>query len=554
MTAPPFSLPSLSLALARRLSHPSRSRLGISLPALPRWRRVKARCKYQSGGGWHPPSSLTDALFSSDAWNTFHDSSRISQDQDALYSYLEDCATGDDLGSQIVDDADDTSTVRCTSPVAGYHFTPNFEGPSVWIDVLDVSHESYIPSGDLPCIDEGYPAPMGTPGAGHPVIDLALLQPPPPPQDCPSFMEQGMDSFDFLSDWADTSAGQTLLSNHTPSSMLGYEQNLYAHNSDSAPHNHFVPFDSSEEDMAPAAMPSPSFTEFLSDFADTSANQTLAWNPTPSCYDQTPQNLDSVEIAIAAFYAQLDVVGEMATCSIPPPSSFMPSVANSRYHPYGQYSNGASGHGFPYVAGPSSTALAPQLHTGMNPQYADTPTSSVLTTPSSSYFTRSLHTTPATTPEPVDAALKFPATGPVRPRRHARGRGRAPRFRGPPAPPCALVGTLSSSQLTELVAEAQRDAEDLRGTVQCSWADCTQAVEVPSLLQHLRDMHHVGFNKTTVICQWDGGCGADAMSGGALRKHVLSQKHLDLYVTCPTCKHQFQRADALMRHLRETRA
>ncbi|KAJ7895372.1 hypothetical protein B0H13DRAFT_2035025 [Mycena leptocephala] len=240
-----------------------------------------------------------------------------------------------------------------------------------------------------------------------------------------------------------------------------------------------------------------------------------------------------------------------------PPSTISEYAPDTATMPHTLAQNRWSGARYPESSSAGSSRIqSPQLH---NARFfaQDTPMSSRATTPTVQYD--SLPSSCAS-PALFDSASRSPASGPVRRQRRHRAanseRARAglsvhmedPEIGQPPAGPCPSAGNLSKTEVQELIKAAQAALEHDVGTVTCDWDGCTAVVTLRDLLPHLRNAHSVPSNGASrVDCRW-GQC-EQTLTPGALHKHVRSQVHLDLILTCPTCGKKCQRADVLKRHL-----
>ncbi|KAF7334950.1 hypothetical protein MVEN_02244900 [Mycena venus] len=277
----------------------------------------------------------------------------------------------------------------------------------------------------------------------------------------------------------------------------------------------------------------------------------------------------SVDVADAnsAYQTPLDagthVVQEMDSRSISPPPS-----AHASYAPDGPVSDSYemtwNWNSFRRPTERSSARPRNVMYRPYTPSIA----SSRASTPASPspYFSLpygSAFTTPATTPEPVDGPSRVPSSGPVRSSRQRRPhidsqsnwlgtsglRIKMETFGSvEAADPCPSVGTANVEQLLQQARDTQVQKF---ATVRCSWNGCTETIILADLKNHLLDDHHLRDAKEKVQCLWGSGfgCASEPMQAGSLAKHVLSQKHLDVHVRCPTCGQGYQRREGLRKHL-----
>ncbi|KAK7056140.1 hypothetical protein R3P38DRAFT_2850539 [Favolaschia claudopus] len=100
-----------------------------------------------------------------------------------------------------------------------------------------------------------------------------------------------------------------------------------------------------------------------------------------------------------------------------------------------------------------------------------------------------------------------------------------------------------------------RSAIHALAPAQCMWdpAVCSAFVKPEDMHLHLGTVHAVPtFGMSKVICRWSnngGGACGERVQASSLRKHVTSQKHLDVAVKCYSCGHGYGRLDMLRDHL-----
>ncbi|KAJ6488846.1 hypothetical protein C8R45DRAFT_248257 [Mycena sanguinolenta] len=480
------------------------------------------RC--QSGGNWQEYFSATDFTSSSGASQTFEgfydDGRNMSQAYARVYP------PDESVWNQI-DDVE-----RSYRPEPSWCHSPShIEGSAQTVSngFFSPSDASYMSSVAQP---QGYVSTsMVTPAAGQPLLHPGLAQSAPSYSTndaCPSALTSGMTNLStpFHEYPLDESAHQTPLWPHTP--LTPFQEQIHDLGRPEENYPHFTSANTHVEGMAPALYLMP---------------------PPQNLY---AQGLHRVPDQNYNYFPSLDAVA-MSSPSVPPlPISMSPSPSHPVFGRNPDFWQDSQYH----AAGSSAQWPQPYNATGYSP------TSSGTSTPNSScliWSPRSSGTTPATSPEPLDAPANLPATGPVRTQRRERGSAGSARrpdctvspqaARNPVVCPGVSVPLLPE-QLTQLVAEAQKEAIRVQ-SLTCEWDACGTDVALGDLRDHLQTTHGVGYTNAKSYCRWTGPCKGktNEMNGSALKKHVLSNKHAKASVTCPLCDKRFARGDSLRRHL-----
>ncbi|KAJ7100975.1 hypothetical protein B0H15DRAFT_465847 [Mycena belliarum] len=116
--------------------------------------------------------------------------------------------------------------------------------------------------------------------------------------------------------------------------------------------------------------------------------------------------------------------------------------------------------------------------------------------------------------------------------------------------PCH-AGHITAAEYKELSLVVKNRQAAAQPSITCRWGDCMEEVAWGDLQKHLENAHqcwsHVHQN-----CQWvkEGrACTTSIKGGSTMKKHILSMKHLAIFVECPRCGKHYSRMDALKRHL-----